>query len=45
MTKLSEISPLWDSTEMKNIYKKSQTLSDDLAEALLKSHGLHDIKV
>lgn len=45
MTELSEVSPLRDSTEMKNIYDKSQTLSADLAEALLKSYGLRDIKV
>lgn len=45
MTQLSEVFPLRDSTEMKNIYDKSQTLSADLAEALLKSYGLRDIKV
>jgi hypothetical protein len=30
---------------MKNIYEKSQTLSADAAEALLKSLGLGNIKV
>lgn len=45
MTELSEVFPLRDSTEMKKIYDESQILSADLAEALLKSYGLRDIKV
>ena len=45
MTELSKVFPLRDSTEMKKIYDESQTLSADLAEALLKRYGLHDIKV